>query len=116
MEPTWAVVAAAAVTGTLTLLATAVPKIADAIRDRTARKERQSAARSEAFAKLRRLYLGGFEILDNHDETTWINVAAFAADCIPYTEPDSEARAVLVELIGRNRVDIERFIASFPGS
>lgn len=114
VDTTWGVVVASAVTGTLTLLGTAVPKIADAFRDRGARKARLDKAQTDAISKLRRLYLASFEYLDRARESTWVPIVAAAADCIPYTEPDSERRAILIEIISHQRVAIDRFVTAFP--
>lgn len=114
MSEPWIIVISAAVTGTLTLIATAIPKIADAIRERNAKRESEAANRAIAIANLRKLYLAAFSLLDEPDDPTWVSVAAAAADCIPYTSPGTSPRDVLVTLIKRERVDIDAFIDALP--
>ena len=114
MDDSWIVVISAAVTGTLTLIASLTPKIIDVIRDRSAKKTAAKARRAKSIADLRRLYLAAFDILDREDESTWVAIAAAAADCIPFTEPGSESREMLISLIGRTRIETEAFIAALP--
>lgn len=115
MDSGWIVLATAAVTGTLTVLAGALPKIIDAIRDGSSRKRKAAATRDAKVAVLRRLYPAAYPYLTGVHDEFWVNVIAAAADCIPYTEPDSKARQLLLAIIGHEKVDVEELIASLPG-
>jgi hypothetical protein len=114
MGTEWVIVIGAAVTGTLTLLGTAVPKIIDAIRERGDRDRKKDAARAAAISKLRRAYSMGHPHLTDIQDATWVHVSSAAADCIPYTDPDSEGRELLLKLIRHEKVDVDALIAALP--
>lgn len=112
MGSEWAVVVAGAVGGVFALLGTAVTQIASAIRDRGERRRKTLRTKSDAFDRLRRGYVAAHPYLDGPEDNTWINIVAAAADCIPYTGTGSEARGVLVQIIGRERVEVDMLIAA----
>lgn len=111
----WAVVAAAAITGVLTLLGTSViPYFTERARAKRNRELMQADARAAAFTELRRIYAASLTMLESEDDPGWVNVTASAARCIPYVARESEARKLLLSLADRKFVDLGTLIDALP--